>query len=219
MSSVSIRHSDYLHLRLNVIVASTFSIECLWLLVSISVFPVGDFFSNKEIHTFSHICANQSASETFNTSLWRRKTKPASVNYFVIVVLATDKTCGTYPWQVSNFSLLLNIMFWKRLFITMLERTCLPSWLKAQTFRYTTDYNYVKEETEKGGYFDISMSSEIISFVMITVDMYSKRITYGSLLNMPLMCDLCKSEQGQGCSANKKDVGTHTENLAILKQL
>ena len=124
MSSVSILHSDYLHLRLNVIVASTFSIECLWLLVSISVFTVGDFFSNKEIHTFSHICANQSASETFNTSLWRRKTKPASVNYFVIVVLATDKTCGTYPWQVSNFSLLLNIMFWKRLFITMLIRTC-----------------------------------------------------------------------------------------------
>jgi len=89
----------------------------------------------------------------------------------------------------------------------------------AQTFRYTTDYNYVKEEIEKGGYFDISMSSEIISFVMISVDMYSKRITYGSLLNMLLMCDLCKSEQGQGCSANKKDVGTHTKNLAILKQL
>ena len=113
MTSVSILHSDYLHLRLNVIVASTFYIKCLWLLVSISVFPVGDFFSNKEIHTFSHIRAHQASSETFNTSLWRRKTKPASVNNFVIVVLATDKTCGTYPWQVSVFSLLWNIMFWK----------------------------------------------------------------------------------------------------------
>ena len=35
----------------------------------------------------------KSTSETFNTSLWRRKTKPASVNYFAIVVLATNKTC------------------------------------------------------------------------------------------------------------------------------
>ena len=31
-----------------------------------------------------------------NTSLWNRKTKPASVNYVAILVLATNKTCGTF---------------------------------------------------------------------------------------------------------------------------
>jgi len=40
-SSVSIVHSDYLHLRLNVIVASLCSIDCLWLLC---VRPVADSF-------------------------------------------------------------------------------------------------------------------------------------------------------------------------------
>jgi len=40
-----------------------------------------------------------------------RKTKPASVNYFAIVVLATNKTCGTFPEQVSVFSVLWNITF------------------------------------------------------------------------------------------------------------
>jgi len=60
------------------------------------VLPVEDSFSNKEMRTFSRIRANQSASETFNTNLWR-ETKPASVNYFAIVVLVTNKTCRTFP--------------------------------------------------------------------------------------------------------------------------
>jgi len=53
--------------------------------------------------TFIRIRAHQSISETFNTSLWRRKTKSASVNYFAFVVLATNKLCGTFPWQASVF--------------------------------------------------------------------------------------------------------------------
>jgi len=55
-----------------------------------SVLPVEDSFFEREMRTFSHIRAHQS------TSVWR-KTKPASVNYFAIVVLATNKTCGTFP--------------------------------------------------------------------------------------------------------------------------
>jgi len=65
-----------------------------------SVFPVADSFSNKKMRTFSRICAHQSTSET-NTSLWRRKTKPACFNDFAIVVLAT-KTCGAFPWRVTD---------------------------------------------------------------------------------------------------------------------
>ena len=57
-------------------------------------------------------------------SLWRGKTKPASVNYFAIVVLATNKTCGTFPWEVSAFFVLWNIMFQKLLFMTMSKRSC-----------------------------------------------------------------------------------------------
>jgi len=34
-----------------------------------SMLPVADFFSNKEMLTFSHIGAHQSTNETFNTSL------------------------------------------------------------------------------------------------------------------------------------------------------
>jgi len=88
-----------------------------------SVLPVDDSFSNKEMRTFSRIRAHQSASETFNTRLWRRKTKPASVNYFDIVALMTNKTCNAFPWQVSVFSVLWNIVFLKWLFITISERT------------------------------------------------------------------------------------------------
>jgi len=62
-----------------------------------SVLLIEDSFSNKEMRTFSRIGAHQSTSETMNTSLRRRKTKPASANYFAIVVLATNKTCGTFP--------------------------------------------------------------------------------------------------------------------------
>jgi len=89
-----------------------------------SVLLVEDAFSNKEIRSFSRIRAHPSTSETFNATLWRRKTKPASVNYFTIVVLATNKTCGTFPRHVSVFSVLWNIMFQKWLFITMSKRTC-----------------------------------------------------------------------------------------------
>ena len=99
-----------------------------WMLVAPQalkrVLPVEDSFSNKEMRTFSRIGAHQSASETFNTSLWKKKTKPASVKYFAIMVLATNKTCGTFLWQVSVFSVLWNIMFSKWLFITMSKRTC-----------------------------------------------------------------------------------------------
>jgi len=51
-----------------------------------SVLSVADSFSNKEMCTFSCISAYQSTSEAFNTSLCRGKTKPASVNYFAILV-------------------------------------------------------------------------------------------------------------------------------------
>ena len=68
-----------------------------------SVLPVEDSFSNEEMRTFSRIRAHQYTSETFTTSLWRKKTKPASLNYFAIVVLATNTTCGTFPWEVSVF--------------------------------------------------------------------------------------------------------------------
>jgi len=62
-----------------------------------NVLPVENSFSNKEMRTFSRIRAHQSASETFNTLLSRRKTKPASVNYFAIVGLATTKTGSPFP--------------------------------------------------------------------------------------------------------------------------
>ena len=137
MSSVSILHSDYLHLRLNVIVSSTFSIECLWLLVSISVFTVGDFFSNKEIHTFSHICANQSASETFNTRLWRRNTKPASDNYLAIVVLTTNRTCGAFPWQVYIFSCVVAHHVLKMSFHHNVKKLFLPSVKVSDIFSFS----------------------------------------------------------------------------------
>ena len=56
-----------------------------------SVHPVADSFSNKEMRTFSRICAHQSTSETINTkpAFITRKTKPAFINYFAVVV-----SCG-----------------------------------------------------------------------------------------------------------------------------
>jgi len=80
-----------------------------WLLVAPqalkSVLPVVDSFSNEEMRTFCRIRAHQSTSETINTNLWRRKTKPASI-YFAVVVLATNKTCGAFPltsfWIVEH---------------------------------------------------------------------------------------------------------------------
>jgi len=100
----------------------------IWMLVAPqalkSVLPVEDSISTKEMRTF-HRIAHQSTSEIFNTSLWSRKRKAASVNYFAIVVLVTNKTCGTFPWQVSVFPVLRlwNTIFWKWLFITMSKKT------------------------------------------------------------------------------------------------
>ena len=56
--------------------ASLCSIHCSWLL---RVLPVADSFSNEEMRTASRICVHQSTREAINTSLWRRKTKTASV--------------------------------------------------------------------------------------------------------------------------------------------
>jgi len=55
-----------------------------------SVLPVADSFSNQEMRTYSRIGAHQTASEIINTSLWSRKIKPPSVNYFAVVVLETN---------------------------------------------------------------------------------------------------------------------------------
>jgi len=69
-------------------VASIYFAGCSWLLRrSRRVLPVEDSFSNQKMRTFSRIRAHQSSSETFNTSLRKRKTKPASVNYFAIEVM------------------------------------------------------------------------------------------------------------------------------------
>jgi len=62
-----------------------------------SVLPVVDSFYDKEMRTFSRIREHQSKSETITTNLSRRKTKPASVKYLAVVVLATSKTCGAFP--------------------------------------------------------------------------------------------------------------------------
>jgi len=98
-----------------------------WMLVAPqmlkSVIPVEDSFFNKEMRTFSRVRTHQYTSETFNTGLWRINTIPASTSPR-IVVLATNKTCGAFPWQVSVFYVLWNIMFSKGLFITMSKRTC-----------------------------------------------------------------------------------------------
>ena len=41
----------------------------------------------------------------------KEKTKPASFNDFGVVVLAPNKIFGAFPWLVSVFSVLWNIMF------------------------------------------------------------------------------------------------------------
>jgi len=92
------------YLLLQAITKSTIcSIDCSWLLC---VLPIADFFSNKEMRTLSRIRAHQSTRETINTSLWKRKTKPASFNDFGAVVRAPNKICGAFPWRVSVFSVL-----------------------------------------------------------------------------------------------------------------
>jgi len=89
-----------INLRLNVIVASVCSTECSLLL---SVLPVADSFSNKEMRTFNRIRAHQSTSETINKSLWRRKTKPASFNDFGVMILVTNKICGALRDEFLSF--------------------------------------------------------------------------------------------------------------------
>jgi len=61
-----------------------------------SVLQVADSFSNQEMRTFIRNHTHQSTSEIVNTSLWRRKSKPASVKYFAVVVLAMNKTYGAF---------------------------------------------------------------------------------------------------------------------------
>jgi len=85
------------------------------------------------IRKFSRIRAHQSTSETTNTSLWSRETKQASVNYFAIVVLATNKTCNTFPWQVSLFSVLWNIMF----------QNYFSSQCQKEPFSYFNQYSHI----------------------------------------------------------------------------
>ena len=75
--------------------------------------PVTDSFCSKEMRIFSRIRTHQSTRETINTSLWRRKTKPLSFNAFDVVILVPNKICGAFPWRVSVFSVLWNIMFQK----------------------------------------------------------------------------------------------------------
>ena len=95
-SSVSILHSD---LITSAAKRNRGIFMFHWLLVAPqaikNVLPVAGSFSNKEMRTFSRIRAHQSTRETMNTTLWRRKTKPASVNYFGVVVLAPNKICGS----------------------------------------------------------------------------------------------------------------------------
>jgi len=103
--------------------ATICSIECSWLFRrSRACFQSQIPF---QIRKCAHLVLSAHISLQVNTSLRRRKTKPAaSVNYFPIVALATNKTCGALPWQVSVFSVLWNIMFQKWLFITISKRTC-----------------------------------------------------------------------------------------------
>ena len=81
-----------------------------------SIWLVTDIFSNQELRTFSHIRAHQSTSEKINTSLCRRKTKSASVNYFAIVVLSTNKTYGAFTWRLFVFSVLRGTTWFKNNF-------------------------------------------------------------------------------------------------------
>jgi len=63
-------------------------------------------------------------SETINITLWRIQTKPGSVHYFAVVVLATNKTCGAFLWRISVFSVIWSSMVQKWLFIKMSKSTC-----------------------------------------------------------------------------------------------
>jgi len=89
-----------------------------------SVRPVVESLSDKEMRTFGRICAHHSASETINMTLCRTNTKPASVNYFAVMVLETNKIYGAFPSFFSVLWMLWNIMFQRELFVAMSKSTC-----------------------------------------------------------------------------------------------
>jgi len=92
-------------------VASLCSIDCSWLL---SVLSVADSVSNAEMRTFSRIRAHQSTRETINTSLWRRKTKPAFFNDVGVLVLAPNKICGACLFCVVEHYVLKRTSFFNQ---------------------------------------------------------------------------------------------------------
>ena len=103
-SSVWILHSNYLHMRLSVIVTCICSIECTWSSGAQERASSRRCLCNKEMRTFSHIRTHQSTSETFDISLWKRKRKPAAVNY-------SYRHCGSgdewHLWCISVTSFCL----------------------------------------------------------------------------------------------------------------
>jgi len=82
-----------------------------------SVLPVEDFFSKKEMRTFSRIRAHYVVYKgNIYTSLRRRKTKPASVKYFAIV-------------------------FWRRMRLVVHFRDKFLSFLCCGTSRFKNDFS------------------------------------------------------------------------------
>ena len=81
--------------------SSICSIECSWLLRrSRSCFQSKiPFLIRKCIRLFVSAYISPQVKHKFV----KDRNKPASVSYFAIVVLATNKTCGTYPSQVYVF--------------------------------------------------------------------------------------------------------------------
>ena len=171
-----------------------------WMLVAPqalkSLLPVEDSFSNNEMRTFSSIRAHQPTIETFNTSLWRRKTKPTSVNYFAIVVLATNKTDGgTFPIQLSVVSVLWNIMFQKWLFITMLKKAVL----------YLNQYSRIFSGILAGQRAQRPMSlppviTSAISFIVFFDDTSWRSSAIALLVKLGLFSSLCISKAVSTCS-------------------
>jgi len=86
-----------------------------------SVLPVEDSFSIKEMHTFSHIIAHQSLSETFNTSLWRKKQS-----------------------QLLSTTLPLRFWEWIRLVIRFCDKVCLFCVMERNVLKMTF-HHYVKK--------------------------------------------------------------------------
>ena len=197
VSSLSILHSD---LITSVTKCNRGIYTFHWILVAPQalkcVLPVADSFSNKKMRTFSRIGAHQSTSEAFNTSLWSRKAKPASVNYFAIVVLAINKTCGTFPQEVSVFFMLWNIMFLKWIFITMSKRTCI---IFQQIFPHFFRVYWLARGPET----DIVASSDSVTHHIYRVfDDTSWGSSATALqVKLGLFSSLCKSKSVTTCSS------------------